>query len=63
MLVTLQVAMSLVLLTGAVLFVRTLGNLRSMDAGFDYHMVKPVDYDELLRLLGTSPVPRQANLA
>jgi DNA-binding response OmpR family regulator len=24
---------------------------RSRDAGFDTHMVKPVDYDELLRLL------------
>jgi predicted permease len=34
-LVTAQVAMSLVLLIGAVLFVRTLGNLRTLDAGFD----------------------------
>jgi CheY-like chemotaxis protein len=29
---------------------------RSREAGFDAHMVKPVDHDELLRLLASLPV-------
>jgi predicted permease len=36
-LVVLQVALSMVVLTGAALLLRTLGNLRSIDAGFDTH--------------------------
>jgi PAS domain S-box-containing protein len=33
----------------------------SRDAGFDAHLVKPVDYDELDRLLGASPAASQAH--
>ena len=29
---------------------------RSREAGFDAHMVKPVDHDELLKLLASLPV-------
>jgi len=38
-LVVLQVALSIVMLTGAGLLLRTLGKLRSVDAGFDTHNV------------------------
>ena len=29
---------------------------RSQEAGFDAHLVKPVDHDELLKLLASLPV-------
>ena len=31
---------------------------RSREAGFDAHMVKPVDHDVLLELLASLPAPR-----
>ncbi len=33
---------------------------RSQEAGFDAHTVKPVDLDEILKLLASHPVPRAA---
>jgi predicted permease len=45
-LVTAQVALSLVLLVGAGLFVRTLQNLQSFDPGFTRHGVLLVDLDD-----------------
>jgi CheY-like chemotaxis protein len=30
---------------------------RSADAGFDHHLVKPIDHEALLALLGPSPRP------
>jgi two-component system CheB/CheR fusion protein len=29
--------------------------IRSREAGFDYHLVKPIDYSALLELLASSP--------
>ena len=46
-LVMAQVAMSLVLLTGAVLFVRTLDNLRTLDAGFNRSHVLMIRVDPM----------------
>ena len=34
---------------------------RSSDAGFDAHMVKPVDHDVLLRLLASLPSVRESS--
>jgi CheY-like chemotaxis protein len=31
---------------------------KSKDAGFDHHMVKPVDYDVLMNLLASLPAPQ-----
>jgi putative ABC transport system permease protein len=44
-LVGLQVALSLLLLTGATLFIRTLKNLRSLNPGFQTHNVLQFELD------------------
>jgi predicted permease len=44
-LVIAQIALSLVLLSGAVLFTRSLSNLRSFDSGFDRHGVLLASFD------------------
>jgi predicted permease len=78
-LVVFQVALSLLLLIGAGLFVRSLRNLRTLDAGFDRERVLLVDvnpqqlgykgqrlrtfYDRLIARLRESPQVRAASLA
>ncbi len=79
LLVTMQVAFSLVLLVGATLFVRSLQNLRDVDAGFDRGHVLLVEqepapngylgpraaklYGELLARVETLPMVRSATIA
>jgi predicted permease len=74
-----QVAMSLVLLVGAGLFLNTLRNLRSVDVGFDtanlmlfrvnpqlnrYDKTRTASlYDEMLRRLGSIPGARSVSLS
>jgi CheY-like chemotaxis protein len=35
---------------------------RSREAGFDHHLIKPVDLDALLKLLGPAPTARTGSL-
>jgi predicted permease len=78
-LLVIQVAISLVLVTGAGLFLRTLDNLRSVDVGFDptnlvlfrvnpqlngYNEQRSADlYQQLIDRLGTLPGARAATLS
>ena len=47
--------MAMVALTG---FSQDRDRLEAESAGFDRHMVKPIDYDALVRTLDTLPLPR-----
>ena len=60
-LVITQVALSLVLVTGAVLFARTLENLQDVDAGFraDNVLIASLDFSRLRLPLASRPVMRK----
>jgi predicted permease len=58
LLVASQVALSLILVVGALLFVSTIANLRSVDLGFNNSRVLTMSLDPMIRQESTSTRPR-----